>query len=1024
MKRIKLFMVMLLSLVGMAATAQQPTLKSSTAKPVTSSTLTPGDYLIAAGTTNIYYFNVNGAKVNAPSTAQVFTYTSKGLQRKSDNKYVYVSENSFLFWTSYTLDVNTSSQSMTISFSDSKASIKPANYNRYIISNDNGANAAGLSETQSYDWYFYKAGVVTITYRDVTNNKDIKKVTYVGRVGDELQWPAIKGYTLSSTETYTVKGDDNEAITVKYTNDAATIKLESGRYFMKNTITIDSDDAKNDVWMTSYKSLVSLIPDARSFWSVWNVTKNEDGTYTIVNEGNRNVMTPCTNPEQEELTSDEGYLYYDKEKQGYFVGNITDETKQFKALTVTNTSNGYMIRSSEAGAGCYLSFDNNWHGKDANGKDVHDESGYILEKDHCIKSINSSIANTNPYWNFVAVSADDDRSLYENGVQALNAYVGGLTTMNLPEGEVKELQAAKEVVAKYETDKAYLEKNNPTEAAVKYREFVQAINKMRKQTNTAVFCQHLVAGRPFWVETIGSRAGYLNRLTRNGDYTWTNVANSDVTEATPEGTFYATSVTGEGTVIDPKTGLQTPYSKYYTLENGKGYYLTSPTGDLYDGEDGKAYSIEGKNWLEWSKNAYYKAGLKSNMRAVKYATKDAAPLQFVIIPIVPGIYQMCDIAPEWQGDPFLTFANNNESQKIPQLHHYRVSESFSYFKFKTDNVYKYTVQNPLDKTSYAVGTYGQILNSKISNSKDHKIKAYYIRAGKHSYNYEVGKINTIKKRDTDLTKGDEMDERDWGIAWDKDLKTENGGNADNNSVNRDVNDKIFTVYLDEVPTLDDANVLQGMQGFVLKTTETYDVKGEPGEKSCVVYKDAITKDSPQDLSDNNMLHAAINEIPISTDTWGNYYDIFVLAYKSTDDVVGYWHQQEVKGVGLGFYHLKRGQKLPTGRCYLSTADLCKQLEKRYPDTWDNTYFYPYPKTSTGGAAAPASDEGNQNEAGFRIVFRDNNGVQTAIEEAPIIEVDNEAELDAMSQIYSLDGRKVTTPKSGEIYILNGKKVMF
>ena len=48
MKRIKLFMVMLLSLVGMAATAQQPTLKSSTAKPVTSSTLTPGDYLIAA----------------------------------------------------------------------------------------------------------------------------------------------------------------------------------------------------------------------------------------------------------------------------------------------------------------------------------------------------------------------------------------------------------------------------------------------------------------------------------------------------------------------------------------------------------------------------------------------------------------------------------------------------------------------------------------------------------------------------------------------------------------------------------------------------------------------------------------------------------------------------------------------------------------------------------------------------------------------------------------------------------------
>lgn len=1011
MKRIKLFMVMLLSLVGMAATAQQPTLKSSTAKPVTSSTLTPGDYLIAAGTTNIYYFNVNGAKVNAPSTAQVFTYTSKGLQRKSDNKYVYVSENSFLFWTSYTLDVNTSSQSMTISFSDSKASIKPANYNRYIVSNGDNTVAADLSsnESESYNWYFYKAAVVNITYRDVTNSEDINTntVTYVGRVGDELQWPAIDGYTLSSEATYTVKGDDNEAITVNYTNDAASIKLESGRYFMKNTITIDTDNAKNDVWMTSYKSLVSLIPDARSFWSVWVVTYDADkNTYKIYNEGNRNVMTPCTDPEQKELTRDDGYLYYDKKKKGYFVGSITEPGTQFTDLTVTNTSDGYMIRSSEAGAGYYLSIDNKWQG-------ANDEGGYVLESDHCIKSISSGTDGTNPYWNFVEVTDDDDRMLYENGVQALNAYVGGLTTMDLPDADVVELQAAKEVVKKYEDDTEIL-KDNTTEAAVKYREFVEAINNMRSQTNTAVFCQHLVAGRPFWVETIGSRKGYLNRLTRNTNNTWTNVENSSVTEATPEGTFYATvtPVTGEKTVIDPKTGVQTTYPKYYTLKNGKDYYLTSPTGDLYY-DNGKAYSIVDKEWSEWSDNDGYKAGLLSGVRAVTYTKTEANALKFVIIPIVPGIYQMCDIAAEWQGDPFLTFANDNAQSKIPQLHHYRVSESFSYFKFKTYNEYKYSVRNPLTTNSFAVGTYGEILNSTISSTDG--IKAYYIRAGKYAYNAD----NTINTKATAMAKSD------WGIEWDKDLKTENGGNADNNSVNPKVNDVRFTVYLDEVPTLDGDNVLQGMQGFVLKTKAETFGQGQPvGERNCKVYEGAIEKNSAQDLSDNNMLHAAINPIEIEKDTWGNYYDIFVLAYKSTDDVVGYWHQQEVKGVGIGFYHLKRGQTLPTGRCYLSTADLCAQLKKRYPDTWDNTYFYPYPKTSTGGAAAPASDEGNQNEAGFRIVFRDSNGVQTAIEEAPIIEVDNEAELDAMSQIYSLDGRKVTTPKSGEIYILNGKKVMF
>ena len=211
---------------------------------------------------------------------------------------------------------------------------------------------------------------------------------------------------------------------------------------------------------------------------------------------------------------------------------------------------------------------------------------------------------------------------------------------------------------------------------------------------------------------------------------------------------------------------------------------------------------------------------------------------------------------------------------------------------------------------------------------------------------------------------------------------------------------------------------------MLKTIATDYAQGAPGKNNSELYDGVIEKGSAQDLGNNNMLHAALNSIDISTDTWGNYYDIFVLAYKSTKETVGYWHQQEVKGVGIGFYHLKRGQTLRTGRCYLSTADLCAQLKKRYPDTWDNTYFYPYPKSNSAARAAADNDEGNQNEAGFRIVFRDSNGVQTAIEEAPIIEVEDEAALDAISTLYSLDGRKVTAPKSGEVYILNGKKVMF
>ena len=997
---------MLLSLVGMTAAAQQPTLTSSSAKPVTS--LSSGtDYLIAAGIgtdgngTDSYYFNVADAKVNAPlSTAQVFKYTNNGLRRQSDKNYVYVKSPSWSNW-SYTLTTNSSSQTMTISWKNNSNAARINANDRYIVSNGDDADEATLSSRSSYDWYFYKAANVNITYYDVANSRNINTVTYVGRVGDELTMPAIEGYTLSSNSnaTYSVKGSAD--VTINYTNNAGEITegtLKNGRYFMQNKAGVE------DVWMTSYKSLVSLIPNARSFWSVW-VVKCVDVSnhkYEIYNEGHRNVMTPCTDPYQKELSRDGGYLYYDTAKKGYFVGDITDPATQYKELTLSQQSNGsYMIRSEQAGSGCYLSFDNNWH-------EGYDESGYILESDHCIKSIASTTSKTNPYWNFVAITSDNVRALYQQGVTELDAYVGGLTTMDLPDADVEELKAAKQVVAKYQNDKTALQ-TDTTGAAVKYREFVEAINKMRSQTNTAVFCQHLVEGRPFWVETIGNRNGYLNRMQqRTNRSDWTNLDKSSVMESNSAGTFYATPVKSEATVIDPKTGVETTYDTYYILKNKDKNYLTSPSGNIYNNN----YSTVGKKWSEWSQNSYYKSGLLSGVRPVSSTSTAADALRFVIIPIVPGIYQMCDIEKKWQGDPFLTFAMD---ENIPQLHHYRVSESFSYFKFKTYNEYTYNIKNPLPTNSYGVGTYGELLNSKIS--KDRGIKAYYIRAGKHAYNDN----NTIKTENADAN---DMEGTDWGIKWNKDLTSADKGNADKNSVNPGVNDAYFTVFLDEVPTLDSDNILQGMQGFVLKTTKEDYAQGAPGKNNSELYDGVIEKGSAQDLGNNNMLHAALNSIDISTDTWGNYYDIFVLAYKSEDKIVGYWHQQPVYGVGIGFYHLKRGQTLPTGRCYLSTADLCAQLKKRYPDTWDNTYFYPYPKSNSAARAAADNDEGNQNEAGFRIVFRDSNGVQTAIEEAPIIEVEDEAALDAISTLYSLDGRKVTAPKSGEVYILNGKKVMF
>ena len=476
MKRIKLFMVMLLSLVGMTAAAQQPTLISLPATPET--TLEPGaKYLIAAGTTtDSYYFNVEEAKVNAPlSQAQIFTYTEdKCLQRNSDNNYVSVSRYWF-FGYNYTLDASASSQSMTISFSGEAARIKPADYNRYIVPNGNDAYAAGLSDTKSYDWYFYKAAVVNITYRDVTNNRDINTVTYVGRVGDQLQWPDIDGYTRSSTGTYSVKGD--ASVIVNYANNAGEItegKLVSGRYF------ISSNSGK---CISSLKSIVSIanVDEARTFWSVWNVTKNDDGTYTIVNEGNSKVMTPCSDPYKTTLDTDEGYLYYDSEKQAYFVGNVTGNSNRYSNLTIVYDSQkgGYTIRSAESTNGYYMAVDNQWKG-------ANDESGTLLQGDHCVKSIEiegtfingngkSETIHSYPYWTFTPVSTDDNSTLYKNAVELLDGYVGGLTTMTIPDDDVEALKPLRKVINKKKADEGIINAEN---AATKYKEFVQAINEI------------------------------------------------------------------------------------------------------------------------------------------------------------------------------------------------------------------------------------------------------------------------------------------------------------------------------------------------------------------------------------------------------------------------------------------------------------------------------------------------------------------------------------------------------------------
>ena len=454
------------------------------------------------------------------------------------------------------------------------------------------------------------------------------------------------------------------------------------------------------------------------------------------------------------------------------------------------------------------------------------------------------------------------------------------------------------------------------------------------------------------------------------------------------GTFYVEVIKETATVLDPAKGAEAvnePVTKNtcYYLKNSEStprYLARTETTPKYAGT---SWADLGNTWEERVANSTYRGNALSNVYIGSTTnSKDPLLLKFIIVPIIPGVYQICDTDPTYAGDPFLTF--NAE----PSLNHYRVSEVYSYFRFKTYNVYDYEVkQVGTGNDVHYVGSYGNILNSKIN---DTDITAYYIRAGKHSYD-ENGNISIegATKEEMNAKTDSKGVAYSWGVEWDKKAT--------------------FTVYLDEVPNRN----MQGMQGYILSGKKA--TQDEAVVNSAEAY----------DLKNNNMLHVALNQIDIDDDTWGNYYDYFVLAYKANNVPIGTWNKTTVYGKGLAFYHVKRGSNIPTGKCFLSTNDLNTQLIKRYEKEWNIRYLIPYPETESNSAVRVAADNEEENVVpGFRIVFRDSNGVQTAIEEAPIIEVDNEAELDAMSQIYSLDGRKVTTPKSGEIYILNGKKVMF
>lgn len=964
MKNMALCLAVLLSLCGVAAMAQAGGIEIPSPKVVQKhgdTVLEAGEeyYICAGNTSGSFYFNTRNEKVSKDeaSTYQLLPSGSGYILYKTATEaYVKATTSEISSVrtqgsaTVFTMVQQEGAERFMISYVDNNKAT------RCLLGNGDNSGKPGVSAVgeECYDWYFFKsrdAVALTVTYR--CGDEVLGTGEYTFEPGDVLEMPQIEGYVPCGPDGYYTVGEGSVQQTEAFYRRAGEGILADGYYFMKSGV----GDA--DVWVTSYKELVGLVPESRSFWSVWDVAfvgESDAGChYTFRNVGNRDVMSPCSNPRSESLCRDAGYLYYDTARKAYSVGDADGEGRDYVlCMAYSPDGKGYRIRPSKAvGDGgeplYYMGYDNG-------GAALPDQPGNALVGDHCVKSLGDEFGEAIG-WDFQEVSAEDWRMLYVRGVAGLDGHVGGVLSLQLPEGvEVDDLRLVSELAGLDGANRAHLQAK-ASDAATKYREFVEAANAMGRQEKGAIFAQELVSGRPFYVTSLSGTGGTPQGLACDGGV-WKGGSGDG--EA-----FHAEYAGKSGTVTDPATGAAIPFAASFRMKNPDGLYLTRPSGEaIYGG-----YSIVGREWAEWSQHESYRGGLPPAMQQIGSGTSGAGALEFALLPVVPGIYQVCDIAAAWQGDPYLALGGDGT------LRHGRLSGPSSYFMFKTSGIYEYTLQKP-GGLPVSVGSYGGLQHTQIS---DPDVKAYYIRGGKYAYHSD-NRINVDNQAD--------MCEDDWGVEW---------------------RDGQYTVYLDPVPAEGSATVLQGMQGFILQGSEVHE------NAACTAYSGTVAEGSPQDLADNNMLHVAVNPIVVGCDI--GYGDSFVLSYKATDVEVGTWQGEPVMGVGLGFYHVRRGGSIPAGKCYLSTADLMAQVARRYGGAADTRSPMPSP-----GFPSPAAGVGEV--PGFQLVFRNGGGAVTAIGHAPVVEVCDGADLDALTTPYTLDGRRVLCPKKGEVYVVNGTKVMF
>lgn len=301
-----------------------------------------------------------------------------------------------------------------------------------------------------------------------------------------------------------------------------------GRVFIKSLATpmynqSSNQDADTDMYLTSLSNVMGQAWGATNYWSVWDITFDEaTSTVTIVNEGNRDIMTPMQRYKTG-VSRDAGYLHYNISENvntGYGVGNCDDPAKRNIVWDV-NASGQFTFRAQAAASTNYMYFDAAW-GSGSN------EGGVGNTGDHVAKSGNVTSSNRN-LWTIIPVTAADEAAMFARNIQELNGYVGGVVTLTNVE-MVEELQSINDNT---EATCATIE-SGAKDGALKMKDILEIMASAKE------FGQELVNGRPFFLENMSSyRPQLYSRLTyQSSGNAWRTAKRATVDMDTPNGVFY------------------------------------------------------------------------------------------------------------------------------------------------------------------------------------------------------------------------------------------------------------------------------------------------------------------------------------------------------------------------------------------------------------------------------------------------------------------------------------------------------